>query len=302
MAKFRIVTFDGGGIRGALTASLVKRINDVFPNFIQKTDMFAGTSTGAFIALGLASGLEPQDLVDLYSVKNGRYIFNPRYCDLYRPKYNNRHLKKLLKDIFGTELRIKDLDRYVLVPSFRVKGYGSTLFWSPVVFNNFSGSGTTETTVIDVALSSSAAPTYFPSYKECIDGGVIANNPSLAAISAATDRYLGGQNIEDIYLLSIGTGLNCYKINYHTAGWGKLHWLLCPSPPAPIITVIMDGVSDAYALFSHQMLGYRYKRLNPSLSKPIGLDDYNKIPVLVELAHNYDLGPTVAWLKNNWLD
>lgn len=34
----------------------------------------------------------------------------------------------------------------------------------------------------------------------------------------------------------------------------------------------------------------------------IGLDSYNKIPMLVELAHNYDLGSTIAWLKNNWLD
>ena len=300
MAKFRIVTFDGGGIRGALTASLVKRINDLFPDFIKKADMFAGTSTGAFIALGLASGLKPEALVDLYSVKNGRYIFNPRYCDLYRPKYDNYHLKKLLKEVFGTELKIKDLDRYVLVPSFRVNGHGSTLFWSPVIFNNFMGAGITDASVIDVALSSSAAPTYFPSYKNRIDGGVIANNPSMAAIAAATDRYLGGQSIENIYLMSIGTGFNRYKINYNTARWGKMQWLLSPTPPAPIITVITDGVSDAYALFTHQMLGYRYKRLNPALPKPIGLDNYNKIPMLVELAHNYDLGPTIAWLQNNW--
>ena len=57
MAKYRIMTFDGGGVRGSLMAALVRRLTEEFPNLLDQVDLFAGTSTGSVVALSLASGI-----------------------------------------------------------------------------------------------------------------------------------------------------------------------------------------------------------------------------------------------------
>ena len=53
---YRILSFDGGGIRGIVTLAILKRLETAFPNLIANTDLFAGTSTGGIIALALAAG------------------------------------------------------------------------------------------------------------------------------------------------------------------------------------------------------------------------------------------------------
>ncbi|GBF34467.1 patatin-like protein [Desulfocucumis palustris] len=299
MAKYRIMAFDGGGIRGALTAGLLKRLDDIFPGLIKNTHFFAGTSTGSFIALGLAAGVTPGRLAELYSEKNGEYIFSPRYLELFRPKYDNGNLKELLCSIFSCELKLKDLEKKVLIPSFRVTG---PLNWSAVFFNNFPNSDTLEEKVIDVALSSSAAPVYFPSYRGYIDGGVAANNPSTAAIALAGDVLAGNQKLDRIYLLSLGTGFCPLKIDADTTGWGALEWALYTKPPLPLLSLMFDGLVEVDAKFSSQLLGPRYYRVNPLLPKPIPLDDYQGIAELKSLAGDMDISPLVHWIENNWFD
>ncbi len=299
MAKFRIMTFDGGGIRGALTARLLKRLEAIFPDLIKSTHFFAGTSTGSFIALGLAAGAPPGKLTELYTKENGEYIFKPRYLELFRPKYDNDHLKKLLCSLFSCTLKLKDLEKKVLVPSFRVSG---PLDWNAIFFNNFPNSDTLEEMVIDVALASSAAPVYFPSYRSHIDGGVVANNPSTAAIALASDVLAGNQKFDHIYLLSFGTGFCPLKIDADTAGWGALEWVLYSDPPLPLLSLMFDGLVEADARFSSQLLGPRYYRVNPLLPKPIALDDYQKIPELISLAKDVNLRPLIHWIEHNWFD
>ena len=62
----RIIAVDGGGVGGAIPARLIQRLAEVHPGLLDKADLFAGTSTGGLIALGLAKGLSPDQLVDLY--------------------------------------------------------------------------------------------------------------------------------------------------------------------------------------------------------------------------------------------
>lgn len=302
MAKYRIMTFDGGGIRGALTATLLKRLQEQFPDLIAMADLFAGTSTGSFIALGLASGKTPEDLVELYSEANGKFIFTPRHINLLRPKYDNIHLMRLLSSVFPPSLRLKDLKTKVLIPSFKVND-PVTGNWTPVFFSNFANSTTGDEDVIDAALSSSAAPTYFPSYQQHIDGGVIANNPSLAAIAAAVDEKAGQQSLDEIILLSIGTGFNAVQITADTSQWGILQWAVDPSPPPelPLQEILFDGTIEVDSIFSFQLLNNRFFRLNPVLTENVALDDYKEIPTLVQVAQEYDLGPAIDWINQYWL-
>jgi len=299
MASFKILSFDGGGIRGALTTTLLKKLNREYPLLIEKTDLFAGTSTGSFIALGLAYGLTIEEIADLYSVENGKYVFSSSRLGLFRPKYSNRNLARLLASVFPKNLRLIDLNKLVVIPSFRVNGT-NTKSWSPIFFNNFPDSNTKNVYVIDVALCSSAAPIYFPSYNQHIDGGVIANNPSVAALSLAVDPYYPNQIYDDISLLSIGTGSNSYKIKGDTSKWGLLQWLFNTNPPLPLETIMFDGAVEADSYFTYQFLKDRFYRLHPELNKSISLDDYQQIPYLVSLAENYDISETIAWINKYW--
>ncbi|SHK50239.1 patatin-like phospholipase family protein [Desulforamulus aeronauticus] len=300
MSRYRIITFDGGGIRGALSANLIKRLNNAFPGLVQSTAFFAGTSTGSFMALGLAYGLKPEDLVHLYSEERAKFIFKNKRVEVFRPKYENDRLRGTLSTVFPDDLRLEDLQRHVLVPSFRVTGKGEHK-WQPIFYHNFPDSPFLKEKVIDVALCSSAAPVYFPSYQNHIDGGVIANNPSTAAIAHTIDTKFANQMMGNICLLSLGTGFSSLQITADTTAWGAFDWALSTSPPFPLLNVLFDGGSEADVYYSKQILKDQYFRLNPRLNKPITLDEYKKIPYLISLAQSYNLRPTLTWLHQNWL-
>jgi patatin-like phospholipase/acyl hydrolase len=72
-----ILSLDGGGIRGVVTARLLERIERACPGFLDHVDVIAGASTGGIQALKLASGGKVSELVGLYS-QRGNDIFRPR--------------------------------------------------------------------------------------------------------------------------------------------------------------------------------------------------------------------------------
>jgi patatin-like phospholipase/acyl hydrolase len=76
MAPYRILSLDGGGIRGVLTASLLERLEEKQPGFLTMVDLFAGTSTGGILALALASGMTAE-VRDLYVTWAKLYLPTP---------------------------------------------------------------------------------------------------------------------------------------------------------------------------------------------------------------------------------
>ena len=75
MKSFKILSFDGGGIRGALSIELLYRITEKYPNFLDEIDLFAGTSTGSIIAALLASGYSVKEVRNLYSLPVAKKSF-----------------------------------------------------------------------------------------------------------------------------------------------------------------------------------------------------------------------------------
>ena len=74
-ATYRILSCDGGGIRGVITTKLLQ---DLDLSVIKNMDLFAGTSTGSIIAIGLASGVPIDTIVELYSSQKAcSKIFQP---------------------------------------------------------------------------------------------------------------------------------------------------------------------------------------------------------------------------------
>ena len=80
MSPFRIVSLDGGGIRGVLTAALLERLDIEQPGFLAQVDLYAGTSTGGILALALASGLTPTEARNLYE-RLGAKVFKDSFWD-----------------------------------------------------------------------------------------------------------------------------------------------------------------------------------------------------------------------------
>lgn len=219
---FKILSIDGGGIKGLYSASVIARLEEkTGKKSADCFDMICGTSTGGLIALGLASGHSAEDLQNLY-YKKGNSIFPtyeyrlPRWLQrtvihfftqtFFFGKFSNKNLKKVLVDTFG-ETRLGDLDNLVCIPSFNLTSGMPRMFKFPHKEGGFYTDK--EIPLVDAALATTAAPTFFPIHEYddtlYIDGGVWANNPSMCGLLEAIDHFIDGENYTHVEMLSIGS-------------------------------------------------------------------------------------------------
>jgi patatin-like phospholipase/acyl hydrolase len=295
---YHILSLDGGGVRGVLTSRLLARLEAARPGFLAGIDLFAGTSTGGILALGLAAGRAPEDCSQLYESAGPR-VFEDSWLDnlkdlgmLIGAQYSNVNLKQVLTEQMG-EMTLADLRRRVLIASFDLDNEGGPppRMWKAKFFHNFPGpSSDGHEKVVDVAIRSSAAPGFFPIYQGYIDGGISANNPAMCAVAKAINPVSGGQRLDDIVLLSVGTGLLPTYIPEKDADWGLAQWA------GYFLGLVMDGNNGLPDYQCQQLLGERYYRLNPVLPRPIRLDNLAEAPVLRAMADEADLSGVVAWL------
>jgi uncharacterized protein len=325
MAKYRILSIDGGGIRGLIPAIILQRLEaeTKLHGWFEKTDLIAGTSTGGILALGLAYGLTPDQLIDLYSNKGPAIFETPLWNSimslgtLVGAKHPNQQLQAALEEQIHDAL-LKDLKKKVLISSFKLKhtskhhGKEKTS-WKAKFFHNYERTNPAAyddrnrfdrdgyKTAVEIAMYTSAAPTYFPSCNRYIDGGVVANNPGMAAIAQTQDkRYKIDPRpaLSDIVMLSLGTGASQHYIDGENLNWGYAEW----GWKVRILNILMDSVVDVPDYQCHQLLGKHYKRLNPELpaNENFELDDASKIPDLIDFAYNVKLGRIIDWLDRTW--
>ncbi len=131
MKNFKILSFDGGGIKGALSTRIILRLTEKYPNLLEDIDLFAGTSTGALIALSLAYSKNAYVVDNLYNEENVKKVFSKKRPNLFRPKFSHKYLLKELKTYFPEDLKVKDLEPYVFIPAFSTNGFTSNS-WEPV--------------------------------------------------------------------------------------------------------------------------------------------------------------------------
>src|SRR2546427_10248584 len=123
MTPYHILSLDGGGTRGLLTAILLERIEKALPGFLGKVDLFAGTSTGGILALGLAAGRTPTQAREIYEGR-GPEVFAASAWDNIRhlgnaigARYSNAGLRRVLTEQFGDQT-LGELPHKGLVSSF----------------------------------------------------------------------------------------------------------------------------------------------------------------------------------------
>jgi patatin-like phospholipase/acyl hydrolase len=139
-------------------------------------------------------------------------------------------------------------------------------------------------------MRTSAAPYYFPVYQGYIDGAVFANNPSLAAI-AKVFAHFPSISLQNIVVLSIGSGNFNYKIKDTDYDWGLRQW-------APhLMTLLMDSAMMSMNSSLHLFLKDQYHRLDPQLEKQISLDSVEDIPELVKISKQVDISQTLEFVE-----
>jgi len=303
---YRILTFDGGGIRGMFSLTLIDRIERERPGWIDRADLIAGTSIGGIIALGFASGMDIRLMQELF-VNIGKRIFTRQSyarrllsSSLSNPRYSAQPLEEELRKHFDDK-KLGDLKKGVMLTSFTLdnKGEGGKRrSWGPKIFHNLDPvTGDLDVECVDAALYTSAAPTYFPSKDGYVDGGIAANNPSMCAYALARNIMRREDKDDGIALLSVGTGEASSFIDEKTEGWGILEWMKV------ILPLITDGPAKLADYQIKAILGPSYMRLNAPFGGdgPIGLDDIHSLRNLVDAAEGYDISPALEWLDSKWL-
>lgn len=310
MTKYRILSLDGGGLRGIITARLLHRLNEEssIAGWLDDTTLIAGTSTGGILGLGLAANMTPNEIMKIY-LKNGRKIFDDSLWDNIRDlgkvvgaDYSNKNLKLVLKNTFK-ETTLSDLSKKVVIPTFDLDNESETeaqRTWKPKIFHNYKGTDSDGAYLVrNVALYTSSAPTYFPSANGYIDGGVYANNPSMVALCQAISSkndLSEKTTLDKVVLLSLGTGVSLKYIKGDTLDWGLSQWV------KPLIDVLMDGVAGVSDYQARQLLGDSYCREQVifGASEVIELDAVSKMDRMVSIADGHDLSATIAWINRYW--
>jgi patatin-like phospholipase/acyl hydrolase len=253
----KILSIDGGGIRGiaagqimiSLERKLQQKSGNTDARLADYFDMFAGTSTGAILCAAYNCRGEnnrpkfsAQEAVNIY-LNNGADIFDPGILhriktlgSLIGAKYPIENLEQVLKSSFD-DIRLSELIKPTCFVAYDITQRRQEIF-------NQSRAGIDKPDVLirDVLRGSSAAPTYFkpaliyacaPVKKDyvLIDGGLVANNPTLCAYSEALKLVDSAGNrratgLKDMMILSLGTGKELKEYDYHKAkSWGLIGWV-----------------------------------------------------------------------------
>jgi len=241
---FKILSIDGGGIKGVFPAKFLTCLEEEIGEgqTHKHFDLICGTSTGGIIALALSLGIPAKEILKLYQ-DNAKTIFGSKNWNLIKkPFYKNKPLEKLIKDIFkeyhhlDEDPRINDaLTRVkLLIPIYSLVDGETQILKTPHTSDLFIDK---HIPMYMAAMATSAAPTYFNAYSNRfqrmdsdiyedfsnkVDGGVFANNPSMLGILEATTRLK--QKLENIQLLSLGTGQYKYEEGKTKKMWSVMYW------------------------------------------------------------------------------
>jgi uncharacterized protein len=307
MKKIRILSLDGGGIRGVIPAYVLKNIEEKSQEISKNPnlriadlfDLIVGTSTGGILSCfylvpnplsekdAPISKYRASDALEFY-VKKGYSIFNKSkrsnwlgVRSLFNANaYSPNTLEQIFEEEFG-QLKMHELLKPCMVTTYNLEKKSSFFFNSVEPAKKQR-----DFFVKDVVRSTSAAPTYFPpaivknlatgEQMVNIDGGVFANNPSMCAYAEARDsifKQCKFPSAKDMLILSIGTGGQFKLPNVSKSKkWGLLKWA------KSIPDIMMDGSLDT--------VDYQMRKIFETLEKEHQFN-YKRIDIPLEKRKDY---------------
>ncbi len=264
---FKILSIDGGGIRGVFPAMFLSKFeanlrNKGYNNWqvYHHFDLICGTSTGGILAIALALGIPAQELYNLY-LEKAKEIFGKKkklfFGQFKYSSHDRKALENLIRNKFkevngGNDLILKDCKTNICIPIYDL------LQGTPSVLKKDHHPKFTRDYHIPAyhaALATSAAPTYFDPYcteyvdlhggkvpfNNKVDGGVVANNPTLIGIIEAQEAFY--QDLSNLRVLSLGTGYQKFTDAGNHKKWGIHYWML-KNKKRRIIDLFMQGQSQ----------------------------------------------------------
>lgn len=283
--NFQILSLSGGGFLGLYQVVVLCELEEKAGKPIaQCFDLLAGTSIGGIVALSLALEVPAKTILHAFE-KHGQSIFSDRpvpqstfgkMCDLGRAlvnaKYKHDGLRNALHEIIDPSTLIGDLKHPVVIPTINLTKGHPQVFKTP---HHERFERDHRASVHDVALATSAAPTFFPlaqiGDELFTDGGLCANMPDAVALHEA--EYFFKIPTDHVSILSIGTTTSQFSFS-HSIGrnLGILNWFY----DTRLMSVILSSQQKLTESMLRHKLGDRYLRIDSTQSKAqerdLGLD------------------------------
>jgi patatin-like phospholipase/acyl hydrolase len=265
---FQILALSGGGYLGLYTAEILARLEEKAGRPLGRCfDLVAGTSVGGLLALAIAAEKPMSRVRDLFE-ERGTEIFSGRgrpklwWSDLRRsllkPKYDAVALRKATEEVLGADTLLRAATHRVLIPSVNMTK-GSVQMFKTAHHPSFDMDHRRK--MVDIAMATSAAPTYFPlaeidgSY--FADGGLVANAPDLCALHEA--REFLGQSPDELRVLSIGTTTTGFSLPRSIGrDLGSLNW----TARGRLFSTIVSAQQQMVDFMLKHQLGDRYLRID----------------------------------------
>lgn len=231
----RVLSLDGGGMRGTYTTTYLDKVANAFAarrgvkglDIGAAFDLIVGTSTGGIVACALAAGIPLSEITALY-VEHGPKIFThplptgifSTFRDLGKRPQALAEGSEVLRQALESRLgRITLGEVYaarsiaLAIPAIEMGQHRAWVFKTPHL-KNTTNHRDDHYTLVDVCLATTAAPIYRSmaavnhsdddagGYNVFVDGGLWANNPVLVGLIDALDMTEPGQ---EIHIFSLGT-------------------------------------------------------------------------------------------------
>ena len=303
---YSILSLSGGGFRGLFTikflAEIEKKAGRPLAHYF---DLICGTSIGGILALALACEIPCEKLEKVF-LENSSKIFNLRFksqkltyfLSLFQSRYTSEGLCEILEQFFGKR-KIGDLNHRILIPAVDLFTGRGRIFKTP---HHQSLTVDQRLRLVDVALATSAAPTFFAPHKiegrTFVDGALLSNDPALFAVHEIRQFIHPAQppNISQkqhhIQLLSVGTMEPMVGLT-NSSNTGFLYWCgirLKGSNKTPRILDLMYSVQQHSVDFQlRHLLGSDYVKFDSiasaEQSSDIALDRYDGKAISILASH-----------------
>jgi hypothetical protein len=283
MTRKRILTIDGGGIRGIIPlCALVELEKQLGKPARELFSFMAGTSTGAIIGAGLALGLSAERCLNIYT-ELGERAFHREPLDwvvsLGSFKYRMAPMVRLLKEFLGNPL-MNEVPIDVMFTAMRL-GDGKPFYFVKDCPANEKLTG--KLRLVDCVAASASAPTFFepwtvPGIGTCVDGGVgIAGNPCYQSCVEAFEYMPAGRYpVAKTTVVALGTGFFETQSNpSNLIDW--VQWI--------VGELLEEAKAQQSQLVQRHYVpqGLHFLRLNVKMPQDIAMDDIGAVPRLIEI-------------------
>lgn len=276
--KIRILSIDGGGMKGAIPATLLAYLESAIQResgnsdarIADYFDFLAGTSTGGILVSSVLTPDPANPGRPRYTAEEARSLYFEKGPKIFahtwlrrlrtlfgwiKVRYNAKQLESAVQDKIGGNTLLSDMLKPCMLTAYEISQRKAMFFTSA----NAGGNPHKNFLAWQVTCATSSAPTFFKpariqgldgSRYSLIDGGMFANNPAMCALTEVKkmDEFqIEGESptIKDIVMVSLGTGKRKKKYGYKKMKKkGKVGWI------EPIVDILMGGNAETV---SHQL-------------------------------------------------